>query len=158
VVAAYVAGFVALLCLSVVDLELLRVPDRILGPSLALVAVAMAAAAPWTGWDHLLRALAGGAAAFAVFCAVHLAVPHGLGFGDVKLSFLLGGLLGWIGLAHVFVGLFAGVLLGAGVGVVLRWSRRLGPRQHVPFVPFLAAGTVLGVLLGHPIVAWWLGA
>ena len=42
-----------------------------------------------------------------------------MGFGDVRLSFLLGCFLGWLSWWHVAFGLFAGFLYGAVVGVAL---------------------------------------
>jgi leader peptidase (prepilin peptidase)/N-methyltransferase len=80
-----------------------------------------------------------------------------MGFGDVRLSFLLGLFLGWLSWGHIVTGLFLGFLLGAVVGVVLVALRLRARTDHVPFGPFLAAGAVIGVLVGGPIVRAWLG-
>ena len=54
-------------------------------------------------------------------------------------------------------GLFAGFLFGAVIGIVLIVVGRRGRRQHIPFGPFLAAGTMTFVLAGDHIVNWWRG-
>ena len=77
-----------------------------------------------------------------------------MGFGDVRLSFLLGLFLGWLGWADVLGGLFAGFLYGAVIGIVLIAVGRRGRRQQIPFGPFLAAGTMTFVLFGDQIVDW----
>ena len=60
-----------------------------------------------------------GAIAFAIFFTIHIVSPRGMGFGDVRLSFLLGFSLGWLGWGEVAGGLFSGFLYGAVVGVAL---------------------------------------
>ncbi len=79
-----------------------------------------------------------------------------MGFGDVKLSFSLGVALGWISWGSVFLGLFLGFLLGAVIGVLLIATRVRSRRDHVPFGPFLAAGTVLAIPFGQPLLDLYL--
>jgi len=95
--------------------------------------------------------------AFVFFFVLHLVAPGGMGFGDVRLSAVLGLFLGWLGGMYVFGGLFLGFLLGAVIGSVLIAVGRRGRKQHIPFGPFLAAGTMIFVLFGEPIVSWWQG-
>lgn len=155
---AHLAATAGLLALTLIDVDTMRVPDNVLIPTTVLTAALFAVAAWWEGWDHLVRAGIGGVAAFAVFLAIHKAVPHGLGFGDVKLAFCCGMLLGWHGLASVFLGLLAGVFLGAVVGLALIPLRRTAFGAHLPFVPFMAAGAWLVALWGEPVVDAWLGS
>jgi leader peptidase (prepilin peptidase)/N-methyltransferase len=154
---AYLVLTAALVALSVIDLDTFLLPNVITyplaGALLALLGVAAAVRADPGAW---VRAVAGGAAAFGFFLVVHLISPRGMGFGDVKLSFSLGAALGWLSGGHVFVGLFLGFLLGALVGMALIVAGRRSRRQHIPFGPFLAAGTILGVLAGDPLLDLWL--
>ena len=75
-----------------------------------------------------------------------------MGFGDVRLSAVLGLFLGWLGWGYVLGGLFTGFLYGAVIGMVLIAVGGRGRRQHIPFGPFLAAGTMTFVLFGAQII------
>ena len=80
-----------------------------------------------------------------------------MGFGDVRLAFVLGLFLGWLSLRHVLTGVFLGFLLGAVIGVGLVVLRLRSRKDAVPFGPFLAGGTVLAVLFGDQIIRAWFG-
>jgi leader peptidase (prepilin peptidase)/N-methyltransferase len=155
---AYLVLVSALLALSLIDLDTFLLPDKIVKPlAVALVVLFGFAALMDDAGDDFVRALLGGAAAFAFFGIVHLISPRGMGFGDVKLSFSLGVALGWISWGSVYLGLFLGFLLGAIVGIVLIATRVKGRRDHVPFGPFLAAGTVIAVLVGPVLLDLYRG-
>ena len=155
--AAFLLFTAALVAVSAIDLELYLIPNRILYPALGASIVLLCIAAAIHGEvHHLADAAISMAIAFAVFFAIHVISPRGLGFGDVRLSALLGLFLGWIGPPHVVVGLFLGFLLGAVVSVTLIASGLRGRKDKIPFGPFLAAGALLGVLVGNPIVRVWL--
>ena len=83
-------------------------------------------------WGSLARAAIGGAAAFVGFLVVHLAVPRGMGFGDVRLAGVVGLATGWLGLGHAFVAFFAAFVLGALVGVVAMAVSGRGPQDQDP--------------------------
>ena len=78
---------------------------------------------------------------------------RGMGLGDVKLAGLMGLILGW---PQVAVALFLAFLTGAMVGVILilLGKKRFG--QQVPFGPFLAAAMLTSLLLGQPILNFYL--
>ena len=78
-----------------------------------------------------------------------------MGFGDVKLAFVLGLFLGYLGWGELVLGLFLGFLYGAVIGVGLIVTKLRTRRDHVPFGPFLAAGTLLAVWWGTPILHWY---
>lgn len=154
---AYLVLSAALLALSIIDLDTFLLPNRIVYPlSVAMVALLAVPAVVDGEGDAFGRALLGGLAAFGFFLGVHLVAPRGMGFGDVKLSFSLGVSLGWLSWGHVFLGLFLGFLLGAVIGVALIATGIRTRKDHVPFGPFLAAGTILAVLAGQPLLDLWL--
>ena len=154
---AYLVFFACLLVVSVIDLEYSIIPNRIVYPtiftSLPLLAVA---ALVDDDLGRLGTALVGAGIAFGVLFVVHLLSPASMGFGDVRLSFVLGLFLGWLGLSHVVAGLFLGFALGAVAGVGLMLTKKRGRKDSVPFGPFLAAGAALAVLFGRPLISWWL--
>jgi leader peptidase (prepilin peptidase)/N-methyltransferase len=155
---AYLVLVSALLALSLIDLDTFLLPNRIVYPLAgALIVLFGLAGLLEDAGDAYVRALLGGLAAFAFFLTVHLIAPRGMGFGDVKLSFSLGVALGWLSWGTVFLGLFLGFLLGAVVGMALIATGIRSRRDHVPFGPFLAAGTVLAILVGQPLLDLYLG-
>ena len=158
VLPAYLWVTAALVVIGVIDIEHYLVLNRVLYPSLAVAGALFAAAAAVGGsWSELLHAAVGAVAAFSVMAAVHIAKPSGLGFGDVRLSALLGLALGWLGLAQVAVGMFFGFLLGSVFGVALVLATGRSTKSRLPFAPFLAAGTLLAIVAGGPVVHAWLG-
>jgi leader peptidase (prepilin peptidase)/N-methyltransferase len=152
---AYLVLTAALIALSFIDLEHYILPNRILYPTdVAVIALLAGASALEHDWGAFGRAAIAGVSAFAVFYAIHY-ISRGMGFGDVRLSFLLGFSLGWLGWGEVFGGLFAGFLYGAVVGVLLLALKVTERRQRIPFGPFLAAGAMTFVLFGEPLVSWY---
>lgn len=76
----------------------------------------------------------------------------GMGFGDVKLAFPLGLLLGW---PQVIVWIFSSFLIGAVVGIYLLVSQKVKMKQAVPFGPFLVAGTFISLIWGDELFNWY---
>jgi leader peptidase (prepilin peptidase)/N-methyltransferase len=74
------------------------------------------------------------------------------GFGDVLLSPLLGLTMGWLGLDLVIVGLVLAFVLASLVAAPTLLLRRASARSQMPFGPFLAAGTLLAVLVGEQLI------
>jgi leader peptidase (prepilin peptidase)/N-methyltransferase len=158
VLPAYLVFAASLLVVSVIDLEHYLIPNRIVYPTIALALPLLAAAAALAhDWSRFVHALVGGAGAWAFLLVVHLVYPKGMGFGDVRLSFILGLYLGGLGAGHVFLGLFLGFLLGSVAGITLLVVRRRTRRDAIPFGPFLAAGAMIAVLFGDPIIRWYQG-
>jgi leader peptidase (prepilin peptidase)/N-methyltransferase len=146
-----------LLALSVIDLEHYLLPNRVVYP-LGIACAALLGVAGIADGDPMrwLRALVAATVAFSVFFVIHVVAPRGMGFGDVRLSFVLGIALGWLGWGYVGLGLFLGFLYGAVIGAGLIATRLKSRRDHVPFGPFLAAGTLTAALWGHTILDWYL--
>jgi len=157
VLPAYLVFFTSLLAISVIDMQHHIIPNRIVYPTIFLsIPLLVVAAAAEGEWSHLRAALLGACVAWAALFVIHLISPGGMGFGDVRLAFVLGLFLGWLGLAKVLIGLFLGFLLGATIGVVLIALKLRTRKDHIPFGPFLAAGATLAVFFGGPISRFWL--
>jgi leader peptidase (prepilin peptidase)/N-methyltransferase len=136
----------AAVVLAQVDLAVHRLPDRVVFPSLAVVAAAWLADAVVLGsWEALLRAVLGGLVVFAAAVAAALISPGGMGFGDVKLLGLLGLVLGWFGWSVLGLGVVLGFLVGALGTVVLLVLRRAGWRTEVALGPSLLLGASLAL-------------
>jgi len=158
VLPAYLVLAGALVALSVIDLRLFLLPNRIVFPlaGASVVLLGLGAVAEGeAGWYG--RALLAAVVSFLVFAVLHVVSPRSMGFGDVKLSFVLGLYLGYLGWGEVVLGLFLGFLYGAVIGVGLILTGLRTRKDHVPFGPFLAAGTLTAILVGEAILDWWNG-
>jgi leader peptidase (prepilin peptidase)/N-methyltransferase len=155
---AYLVLAAALVALSAIDLEHYILPNRIVYP-LAIVMIVLLAIASLgdDDLDALVRGLVAGLIAFAIFFVLHMISPRSMGFGDVKLAFVLGLSLGWLGWGEVLLGLFLGFLYGAVIGIVLIATRVRQRNQALPFGPFLAAGALTAILVGDAVITWYRG-
>jgi leader peptidase (prepilin peptidase)/N-methyltransferase len=135
--------------LAVIDTRCRRLPDPLTLPSypIALALLGIAALLLPGGGREFLTAVLGLALAWAFFLLQVLIYPAGLGWGDVKLSGLLGLYLGWLGLGALAAGLFLGYLFAAVAGLGLIATRRASRKSHLAFGPFLLAGALAAVLI-----------
>jgi leader peptidase (prepilin peptidase)/N-methyltransferase len=137
------ASFCAVLVvLSAIDIEYRIVPNRIVLPAACAVLVAQTLISPSLEWA--LAAL--GAAGFLLLAAT--AYPKGMGMGDVKLALLLGAMLGRNVAAALMIGMVAALV--PAVVVAARGGSVRGLK--VPFVPFLALGSVIALFWGDSLI------
>lgn len=139
---------IALVTISATDIEKRIVPNRIVLPATILVLAVQMVRDPSIEWPA-----AGLGASLFLFLAA-LAYPRGMGMGDVKLALLLG-----VGVGRtVPVALLAGMIFALVPSVVLFARHGTAARKMaIPFAPFLAAGGVLALFAGSPILHWYLG-
>ena len=144
--------------LGAIDIDVRRLPDRIVIPSyLVVVALFLLPAVVEGRWSDLLRAGLTGAALFAFYFLLAFIYPAGMGFGDVKLSGVLGIYLGWVAWPLAIIGTFAAFLLGGVVGSAVMLRSGEGRKTKVPFGPFMLIGTYLALLWGAHVVTWYSG-
>lgn len=156
---ALFAGFFwVLVVLTAIDLELKLLPNRIVYPAFiagwgGLVLVALIDGEPGRLVDAVLGALVFGG----FFFSLAFVYPAGMGGGDVKLAFVLGSFLGYLGgIGVTVVGMFLSFLLGGVIGGVAMLATGRGRKTQVPFGPFLAAGAVAAVFAGRVILDTYL--
>ncbi len=143
--------------LAVVDWRTRLLPTWVIAPSYVIVAVlAMLAAALGHDLPDLVRAGWGWAIAGGTFLLLWLVYPRGMGYGDVRLSGVLGIALGFLGWGELLVGVYAGFLLG-GIGGTLLTVLRIVDRKAYPFGPFMLLGALVGVIWGSPIADFYTG-
>jgi leader peptidase (prepilin peptidase)/N-methyltransferase len=143
--------FVATLAaITLTDLELRVIPNKILIVS-AVAGVALAAALdPASLPERAIGAVAAGGLLF----GVALAYPRGMGMGDVKLAAVMGLYLGRSVAPALLVAFAAGSIVGL---LLIARDGATARKQAVPFGPFLALGGVVGLLAGGQMVEWYLG-
>lgn len=143
--------------LAAIDLDVRRLPDRIVLPSV-VVGVVLLGAADLLRADlvALGTACAGAGAAALLFAVLWFVKPGGMGLGDVKLAAVLGLFLGQLGIAQLVVGIAGGFVLGGVFGVAVLVVRRTGRGTAIPFGPWMLAGAWIGVLAGPAIARSYL--
>lgn len=153
---AYLYFAAAGIALALIDLDCQRLPNAIVYPSYVVLGVLLTVGAVTTSdWGALLRAGIGGAALFGFYLAITLAYPLGMGFGDVKLSGILGALLAYLSWSALIVGAFAGFLLGAVAGIAVMLTGRGSRKTALPFGPFMIAGVLVALFAAQPLVDFY---
>jgi leader peptidase (prepilin peptidase)/N-methyltransferase len=137
------------IALAMIDLDVGRLPNAIVLPAYPILAVLLTTAA-LVSHDSgaLLRAAIGGSASYALYYATALAFPSGMGFGDVKLAGVVGGMLAFVSYPVLLVGVAAAFLLGAATGLAAMATGRATRRSAVPFGPFMVVGAFISIFMG----------
>jgi leader peptidase (prepilin peptidase) / N-methyltransferase len=138
-----------MIVVAFIDWELMIIPNKIVLPATLVGLAASIALDPGRWWIYLVAAV--GASLFLFILA--LIWPGGMGGGDIKLALFMGGVLGTM----VIAAMFLAFLLGALVGLILIASKLKSRKDHIPFGPYLALGSVLAILYGGWMVDAYLG-
>ncbi len=131
---AYLAFAAAAVALALIDLDVRRLPNVIVLPAYPVLAVLLALDADE---GSLLRAGLGAALLLAFFLVVAAAAPGSMGFGDVKLAGVVGGVTAYLSWEAFLTSAFGGFLLGALAVLLLMVGGRARRRTAVPFGPFM---------------------
>jgi leader peptidase (prepilin peptidase)/N-methyltransferase len=134
--------------LAVIDWRTRLLPTKVIAPSYAVVvALAVLSAGVSGEWHALATAAWGWLVSGGTFFVLWFVYPRGMGYGDVRLSGVLGIALGYLGWAALLTGVYAGFLLG-GVGGLLLAMLRVVDRKAYPFGPFMLVAALAAVALG----------
>lgn len=153
-VPAYLCFAAIGIALALIDLDTRRLPSAVVLPSYPVLAVLLAGSAWWHhDWWSLARAGIGGAALFAFFLALALAVPAGMGSGDVRLAGVVGGMLGYLSWPTLVIGAAGAFVLGAVAGVAVLARHRGERPRALPFGPFMVLAALVAVVAAGPVAA-----
>ncbi len=131
--------------LAYVDWRVRLLPTALIGPSYLVVAALVLVAALLDGEPKRLLAVAVGWFALGAIYWLLWRFTPGMGYGDVRLSGLVGMVLGYFGTTALVVGGYAGFLLGVLLWVPMR-ALRLTTDRTLPFGPFMLLGILVGIL------------
>ena len=126
-----------------VDVRERRIPTPLVAiGTIASVVVGTITSARDETWAPLVHGVAGATLVGAAFLVVHVVQPRSLGFDDVRLAALTGGLTAY-GTAKVSAAALAAVLAAvvASIATVARRAR------SAPFAPFLVAASAVALLV-----------
>lgn len=146
----YVFLVVVLAAIAVVDLRIWLIPFWMPWAGAAVGLVLISAVSVGIGAPRQIAvALAGGIGTFALFFILFVVAPGKLGFGDVRLSLLLGLFLAWMHPILPVYGLLFGAVLGLVMGLVAIVARG---DSRFPFGPGLALGSMVAVWFHEPLL------
>ncbi len=137
-----------LIIIFVYDLKHYIIPDKVIFPAILTSFLFL-----FTTNSLLLNTILSAFGASFFFLLIYL-ISQGqwMGFGDVKLSFLMGLHLGF---PNILVALFSAFFTGAIIGLILIAQNKKTLKSMVPFGPFLVFGTFLAMFYGELIINWY---
>jgi leader peptidase (prepilin peptidase)/N-methyltransferase len=139
--------------LAVVDWRTRLLPTRVIAPTyVAVIVLVLVCWLVTRDTDDLVRAGYGWLIAGGLYFVLWFAYPRGMGYGDVRLSGVLGIALGYLGWPELVVGIYGGFLLGGLLGGTLALLRRVD-RKGYPYGPFMLLGALVGVVLGDTLAS-----
>ena len=150
---AYLYLAAVAIALTMIDIDVQRLPTAIVRPSYAVALALLAPAALAVGEPFAV--LRGLLAAGLLYLLYRVLAIWGMGGGDVRLAPLIGFYLGWLGWSAVAVGAFAAFLVGGLVGAVLMATRLATRKSRIPFGPYMLAGAFLAIFAAVPISDWY---
>lgn len=102
------------------------------------------------GYGEILSVIGGALVCAAIlFVIVWISGGKSMGDGDPFVAALIGASLGWpLGLIAIGLGFISGGVVAAG----LLFAGRAGRKTPIPFVPFLAIGTVVAYFYQQPLL------
>ena len=140
--------------LALIDWRTRLLPTRIIAPTYLVLIPLVAIAALASGEPRLLlRAAIGWALMGGVYVLLWVVYPAGMGYGDVRLSGILGIALGYLGWGQLALGGWSGFLLG-GIGGVLLAALKVIDKRHNPFGPWMLIGALVGIVAGPAFAVW----
>ena len=150
-------GFVsALVALAFIDWDTTLLPDDITLPLLwaGLICAAWGLTSASLS-DALWGAVAGYLSLWLVYWGFKLLTgKEGMGYGDFKLLAALGAWFGWQALIPM---LLIASVIGAVVGIAMKFTSGLREGGYVPFGPFLAFAGLFALVFGPGTVLEWAG-
>ena len=140
-----------------IDLDVHRLPVGLVVPTAAWLAVLLAVATVATGEQRWIGALVGAAVMGVLYLVLGVLPGGGVGGGDVRLAPVIGGLLGWLSLAHLVVGLMAGFLVGGVAAIALLVLGRAGLKTSIAYGPAMCLGAWVAIGGTSRILTWLAG-
>jgi leader peptidase (prepilin peptidase)/N-methyltransferase len=151
----YIILLSALIIIAFIDLQEQIIPDVISLPGI-VVGLILSFIVPYMSFiNSALGALVGGGTILIIaWIGSIIFKKEAMGGGDVKLTAMIGAFLGW---RYTIISLFLGFFIGALVGIILILSKIKSKEDMVPFGPFIVLGSIITLLWGEKILAWYIG-
>jgi len=152
ILASQLIIFSCFLVIFVADFKYTIIPDAMI--IVAFLASLMMLFAPESININFYNRLSSAVGAGLVFLFIwSITQGRGMGFGDVKLVFVLGFILGFPAVA---VSLYLAFLTGTVAGVILIAIGKKSVKSKIPFGPFLILGFWLTQVWGDQVIKYWM--
>ena len=139
-----IVATIAALYISIIDIQEMRIPNRILFPTYLVTTFLMLIASVMEREIlHVVIAIIGSMFSVFLFYFIHLMRPKGLGMGDVKFAGLLGLILSWFAFPSGLWGLALAFIASAvfsAFAIVFRFRKF---DLLIPFGPFMVFGLLV---------------
>lgn len=153
---AYLLFGALAITLALIDVDLRRLPDVIVGPAYIVASLMLVpAAASSDDWRSLVRAACGMVILAAVYEGLQLVSPRLFASGDVKLAGLIGIYLGWLSWAAVALGAIVGLLIATAVivtGVMVQHRHHRSGSIVVAQGSCLLVGAAVAIFASVPVL------
>lgn len=90
-------------------------------------------------------AIGGALVASGIFFISSIFVKNGVGAGDIKMHFVLGLLVGFVGIFNI---LLYSMIISAVTGIALMVLKKKNSKDFLPLAPFTLLGVILAIVLG----------
>jgi leader peptidase (prepilin peptidase) / N-methyltransferase len=145
---AWCAFCALIVALAGIDWDTTLLPDDMTLPLVWLGLIV--AALKWNPGVSLVDSVWGAVAGYLSLCAVYwvfklITGKEGMGYGDFKLFAALGAWFGWQALVPIIL---MSSVIGAIVGIAMKFSNGLREGGYIPFGPFLAGAGLTALIFG----------
>jgi leader peptidase (prepilin peptidase)/N-methyltransferase len=145
--------FSSFVVITFIDLKHQIIPDVITLPGIPIALIFAATLLP-TGFVNGLLGLLLGGGLFYLMAALSVLIlkKEGMGGGDIKLTAMIGALLGW---KMVLLTIFVASLSGSVIGLLLIGTGLRSRTDPIPFGPFLVLGALIAIFFGNDLLNWY---
>ena len=145
-----------LIIIFVFDLKHYLIPDKIIHPALVLsLFYQLFKIWNFSHWNFfgISNLFLGILPSLFFLTVVLISKETWMGWGDFKLSILMGLILGW---PKIIPALFFSFFVGSIFGIFLIILKKKSLKSEIPFAPFLVSGTIFSLFFGEKVIDWYL--
>lgn len=143
--------------LSIIDFKTMKLPTKLIYPTMIFGFIGLTIAALMIGDPmKIVWMLVGSLISGGYYFVLWFIAPRHTGFGDVRLNFLVGLLLGWLSLWYVIIAVILAYVAVAIVYLPLILLKVVDRKAHVPMGPWIILGAILSLVFGDIIVNTYL--
>jgi leader peptidase (prepilin peptidase) / N-methyltransferase len=101
----------------------------------------------------VLDKVMGAGLGYGIIAVIILVSKGGMGWGDAEIALLCGL---FAGIKLTILTLFLSFIIGAAAGILLILVKKKKRTDAIPFGPYIAIASVISLLIGNQVIAWYL--